>query len=126
MPEAKIDEDRLDAWRKQRAKVAEAERDERIRKRDEARLKLEAEKRRLQRDTARALLPQEDAIWYLTTIATPLFEARVVIAITQPDDGVARQSATILGQLTGSDDLQEVFMANEYVHSQALMDQLAY
>jgi len=158
MPEAKIDEDRLDAWRKQRAKVAEAERDERIRKRDEARLKLEAEKRRLQRDTARALLPQEDAllaahkrmrrqrfrravsfwmqfsvcvlapvaaaIWYLTTIATPLFEARVVIAITQPDDGVARQSATILGQLTGSDDLQEVFMANEYVHSQALMDQL--
>jgi len=153
-----VEDERLVEWRTARAKVAEAERDERIRKRDEARMKVEAEKRRLQRDTARALLPQEDAllvahrklrrqrfrravsfwtqfsvcvlapvaatIWYLMVIATPLFEARAVIAITKPDDGIANQGANILGQLTGQSDLQEVFMAHEYVHSQALMDRL--
>ena len=157
-PQMKMDDDRLIEWRRSRAKVAEEERDRRVRERDEARLKLEAERRRLQRDTARALLPQEDAllvahrklrrqrfrravsfwtqftvcvltpvaatIWYLTTVATPLFEARAVVAITTPDNTSEGQSPNILGQFTGQSDLQEVFMAHEYLHSQALMDQL--
>lgn len=160
MPSAapKEDDERIIAWRETRARVAQEERDERLRKRDEARANLEAERSRIRRDTARALLPQEDAIlaarhqmrtrnfkraigfwvqfsvcvlapiaiavWYLTVIATPLFEARTVIAITKPNGANSNQADGILGRFAGTANLQEVFMADEYVHSQALMDLL--
>jgi len=155
---AKADDTRLIEWRESRAKIAEAERQERLRKRDEARSKIEAERKRFQRETARALLPQEDALvtvdkqlrrqrikrlagfwcqfcvlvaapviaaaWYLTFVATPLFEARTVIAITKPENVAGANEVGILGRLGRSDDVQDVFMAHEYVQSQAMMDQL--
>lgn len=160
MPELKpkMDSARLDAWREERQKVAEAERDERLQKRERARKALAVERQRVQRDTARALLPQEDALlrahktlrrqrfrrtavfwvqflvcvaapiavafWYLTTVATPLYEARSVVAITKPTDSDISRDAGLLGRLSSQSDLQEVFMAHEFVQSQALMDQL--
>lgn len=54
------DNSRIVAWRQDRLRVAEQEKEERLRKRDEARKMLELERKRLRRETARALLPETD------------------------------------------------------------------
>lgn len=69
-------------------------------------------------------LPVLLCLFYLTMIATPLYEARSVIAITKPGAASEQNANGLLGALNGPTNLQEVFMAHEYVQSQAMMDAL--
>ena len=61
---------------------------------------------------------------YLTTTATPLYEARSVIAITKAGGQSDIGGAGLLGAAATPAHLQEVFMAHEYVGSKALMEAL--
>lgn len=64
------------------------------------------------------------AVFYLAMIATPLFEAQSVIAITKSARTTEASRAGLLGSLQGPANLPEVFRAHAYVKSQALMDAL--
>lgn len=61
---------------------------------------------------------------YLMFVATPLYEARSVIAITKTGNSGASTQAGLLGGLDKPSNLQEVFRADTYINSQALMDSL--
>lgn len=73
---------------------------------------------------ALVLLPLAAIGAYLGTVATPLYEARSVVAVTKPSSAVEQNTNGLLGSLNAPTNLQEVFMAHEFVRSQALMDQL--
>ncbi len=62
--------------------------------------------------------------FYLMVIATPLYEARSVIAITKSVESGNASRAGLLGGVQGPSNLSEVFRAHSYVQSQALMDAL--
>ena len=61
---------------------------------------------------------------YLFGFATPLYEAQSVIAITKSSDAGSAGSAGLLGGMEKPSNLAEVFRADEYIKSQALMDSL--
>lgn len=61
---------------------------------------------------------------YLMFVATPLYEARSVIAITKTGNSGSGVQAGLLGGLEKPSNLQEVFRADTYINSQALMDSL--
>ncbi len=61
---------------------------------------------------------------YLFALATPLYEAQSVIAITRSSDASSGGSAGLLGSMERPSNLSEVFRADEYIKSQALMDSL--
>lgn len=158
LPRSDTEDERIAKWRAERTAVAEQEKAARIAKREESQKLLEAERLKRRRDTARALLPDEDALiqadvelrrrqrrrtmgalvqfaalvaapliclgWYLTQVATPLYEARAVIAISKPAAVADQDSGGLLGALGGTSHLQEVFMAHEFIQSQAAMDAL--
>ena len=60
---------------------------------------------------------------YLALIAVPLFEARAVVLIAKPSESDS-QLGGILGSLSGQSNLSEAFMAQEFIRSQEMMDQL--
>ena len=62
--------------------------------------------------------------FYLFAVATPLYEARAVVAITKPSDSGDGASAGLLGRLDDGSSLQEVLRAGTFINSQALMDTL--
>ena len=62
--------------------------------------------------------------FYLLAIATPLYEARSVIAITKSAETGNASRSGLLGGVQGPSNLSEVFRAHSYVQSQALMDAL--
>lgn len=64
------------------------------------------------------------AAYYLFAIATPLYEAQSVIAVTRSGTTADNSQSGLLGSLTSPDHMQEVFMAHEFIQSQAMMDQL--
>ncbi len=69
------------------------------------------------------LLPAALYFTYLSSYATPLYEARSVVAISKT--GPSEDSAAgLLGSLSGAAASPEIFMAHEYVLSQALMETL--
>lgn len=70
------------------------------------------------------VLPVAVVAYYLMAIATPLFEARSVIAVTQPGATHSPNTPGLLGSLNTPINLQEVFMAHEFIQSQAIMDAL--
>lgn len=70
------------------------------------------------------LLPFACAFYYLNTIVTPLYEARSVIAVTKPGAGSEPTNSGFLGSLSSPTNLQEVFMAHEFIRSKAMMDML--
>jgi capsular polysaccharide transport system permease protein len=61
---------------------------------------------------------------YLVFVATPLYEARSVIAITKTGDTGGSVQAGLLGGLEKPANLQEVFRAHTYMKSQSFMDAL--
>lgn len=61
---------------------------------------------------------------YLGFVATPLYEARSVIAITRAGETGSGVQAGLLGSGEKPANLQEVFRADTYIKSQALMDSL--
>ncbi len=62
--------------------------------------------------------------FYLTAIATPLYEAQAVIAITKSSDAGSGSRSGLLGSLDKPSNLPEIFRADTYIKSQALMDSL--
>jgi len=62
--------------------------------------------------------------FYLFAVATPLYEARSVIAITKAAETGNASRSGLLGGVQGPSNLSEVFRAHSYVQSQALMDAL--
>ena len=71
------------------------------------------------------IVPTGIVIGYLSEWAVPLYEAKSVISITKP----AKENSGGLGGLLGavgggSGDMNETFMADAYIKSQALIDQL--
>lgn len=68
--------------------------------------------------------PVAFAAYYLFAIATPLYEAQSVIAVTRAGSGAEASNSGLLGSLTSPDHMQEVFMAHEFIQSQAIMDRL--
>jgi len=68
--------------------------------------------------------PVAMAAYYLFAIATPLYEAQSVIAVTRAGGTQDASNSGLLGGLTSPNHLQEVFMAHEFIQSQAIMDQL--
>jgi len=119
----KPEDERIRKWREERHRVAEVEKAERIRRRDEARAAEALEQAKLRKEEAARLLPTNEDITsamidlerartrdqfrtllrfgmvclvpvvatfvYLVTVATPLYEARSVIAVTSP--AIAKQ-----------------------------------
>jgi len=70
------------------------------------------------------LVPVVATFVYLVTVATPLYEARSVIAVTSPAIANEATQSGILGSLNSPGNLQEVFMAHEFIQSKAIMDRL--
>lgn len=70
------------------------------------------------------ILPFALLFSYLYGVATPLYEARSVIAITNSSDAEASAPAGLLASIETSAALQEAFRADMYINSQALMDAL--
>ena len=70
------------------------------------------------------IAPTVAAAIYLFGFATPLYEAQSVIAITKSSDAGSNGSTGLLGGMERPSNLTEVFRADEYIKSQALMDSL--
>ncbi|MAM24376.1 MAG: hypothetical protein CML55_03195 [Rhodobacteraceae bacterium] len=149
------EEERIAKWRAERQAVAERERQERIRQRQEearaAELRRQKEAARLlpdpreiEEERARLLrrarlrrgrtlvafavfvvLPTLLITLYMARIATPLFEARSVTAISSaaPQEQ-AGNSGIFTGGLAAGPSLEKTFMAHEYLQSRALLTKL--
>ncbi|SEW43467.1 Capsule polysaccharide export protein KpsE/RkpR [Cognatiyoonia koreensis] len=70
------------------------------------------------------VLPMVLATVYLLAVATPMYEARSVIAVTKPVAVSGASAGGLLGSLNSAPNLQEVFMAHAFIQSQAMMDGL--
>jgi len=73
---------------------------------------------------ATCLIPWIGAAYYLTAIATPLYEARSVISVSSPSSVTETNQNGILGSLGGPSNMQDVFMAHAYIQSLAMMEEL--
>lgn len=69
-------------------------------------------------------LPFVMAAYYLRAVATPLYEAKSVIAVTKPSGVSETTTSGLLGSLNSPSNMQEVFMAHEFIQSKAMMDTL--
>lgn len=138
---------RAQAWREERARIAQ---EEQARAQSAAVLNREDEARRLLPDRAKISTAQSDfltrakvkrahllrqlaafvlgpallVLAYQSLIAVPLFEARSVVVIAKPGGGGEADLGGLLGSLAAPSQMNEAFMAHEYVQSQALMDDL--
>ncbi|MFT6605963.1 MAG: capsule polysaccharide export protein KpsE/RkpR [Halocynthiibacter sp.] len=138
---------RAQAWREERAKIAQ---EEQARAQSVSNQNREAEARRLVSDRGtigaaqsefvarakarKAQLLRQLAIFvfgpallvlgYQSLIAVPLFEARAVVVIAKPGSSSGTDLGGLLGSLAAPSQMNEAFMADEYVRSQALMDDL--
>lgn len=70
------------------------------------------------------ILPVSAVFTYIENFATPIFEARAVIAISQPNNSAASGGSGVLGVLGGSPGLSQTFQADEYIRSEALVHDL--
>ena len=70
------------------------------------------------------LAPLFIVAFYLFAIATPLYEAQSVIAITKSSDAGSGSRSGLFGSSEKPSNLPEVFRAHSYIKSQALMDSL--
>ncbi|MBY6164153.1 hypothetical protein KUV73_24980 [Mameliella alba] len=73
---------------------------------------------------ALVVFPVLVAAIYLIFVATPLYEARSVIAITKSADAGGGASPGLLSGIEKPVNLQEVLRADTFIQSQALMDNL--
>jgi capsular polysaccharide transport system permease protein len=74
-----------------------------------------------------ALLPALLAVAYETYVAVPLYEAQSVIMVAKASNVGDASAGSFLGALGaggGGSNISEAFMAQEYVHSQALLEDL--
>lgn len=93
--------------------------------RSEVLRKMRAVKRRLlYQFLVFVILPTMIVVGYLGFVAVPLYEARAVVTITKPGGEKDTGLGGILGSIGGASNMQDVFMAAEYIKSQALMDKL--
>ena len=152
------DEKRIREWREERARVAQAEKQDRIEQQKAERAKEDAAQADIRAAEVEKLVPTQHDMdrtaakisryhskkrrffvaqfamtvlapllayfIYITLVAVPLYEARAVIAITKPATEQENGIGGILGSLQGPANLQEVFMADEFVRSDALLDHL--
>lgn len=157
------EDERIQAWRAERARIAEADKAQRIQQKQAEMTQSANTAKQDQKSAALALLssvtptppsqleaetaPAQKSIpftklgnwplfcaivvapflivaFYLLAVATPLYEARSVIAITKSAESGNTQRSGLLGGVQGSSNLSEVFRAHSYVQSQALMDAL--
>jgi capsule polysaccharide export protein KpsE/RkpR len=157
------EDERIQAWRAERARIAEADKAQRIQQKQAEMAQSANTAKQDQKSAALTLLssvpptppPQLEAetapvrksipfsklgnwplfcaivvapflivAFYLLAVATPLYEARSVIAITKSAESGNAQRSGLLGGVQGSSNLSEVFRAHSYVQSQALMDAL--
>ncbi|WP_299303845.1 hypothetical protein [uncultured Litoreibacter sp.] len=161
-PTDAAEEARIQAWRAERARIAEADKEQRIRQKQAEMNQIAATAKQDKKSAALTLLsstttdaptlqaPQGPQIqsravkkasrlglffavvivpmflvaYYVLVVATPLYEARSVIAITKSADRGAPARSGLLGGVQGPSNLSEVFRAHAYVQSQALMDAL--
>ncbi|RLJ59545.1 capsule polysaccharide export protein KpsE/RkpR [Litoreibacter meonggei] len=162
-PIGETEDERIKAWRAERARIAEADKAQRIAQKQTEQVQSTQAIKQDQRTEALALLSsvQPDTIYgpaatsntahkpglfaglgnralflamvvapvllvafYLIAVATPLYEARSVIAITKPAESGNASRSGLLGGVQGPSNLSEVFRAHSYVQSQALMDAL--
>ncbi|MFQ6553816.1 hypothetical protein AAD018_015870 [Aestuariibius insulae] len=70
------------------------------------------------------LLPAALCFIYLSQYATPLYEARSVIAISRTGPSSENGAGGLLSSMSSNAASAEIFMAHEYVQSQDLMDTL--
>jgi capsule polysaccharide export protein KpsE/RkpR len=71
------------------------------------------------------IVPTGLVVGYLGWYAVPLYEAKSVISITKPANDNSGGLGGLLGAVgSGSGDMNETFMADAYIKSQALIDQL--
>ncbi|MEL7252875.1 MAG: hypothetical protein AAGL23_01775 [Pseudomonadota bacterium] len=149
------EDERIRLWREERARVAEAEKQERLEQKAAERQAEKIEQDRLRDEALKDLLPTDDQIrqtdlrlsqyhqrrrrsflrqllvmvvlpilafaLYLLFVAVPLYESRAVIAITKPATEEEGNIGGLLGSLQGPSNLQEMFMAHEFVGSDALV-----
>ncbi|SLN38007.1 hypothetical protein PEL8287_01849 [Roseovarius litorisediminis] len=154
------EEERIKAWRAERARIAEADKAARLLQREAERIQAAETAKEDRKDAALTLLsssrkgasqgrinatsisgwfsklgnwqlffamvvgPMILVMFYLFVIATPLYEAQSVIAITKSSDAGTGSRSGLLGSLEKPSNLPEVFRAHSYINSQALMDSL--
>ncbi|TDT75639.1 capsule polysaccharide export protein KpsE/RkpR [Litoreibacter halocynthiae] len=155
------EDERIKAWRAERARIAEADKAQRIQQKQ---AEMQQSAKTVEKDQTSAALkllssvtpppePEAEAkpsrklaplanwgnwplffavvvapifitAFYLLAVATPLYEARSVIAITKSAESGNASRSGLLGGVQGPSNLSEVFRAHSYVQSQALMDAL--
>lgn len=157
------EDERIKAWRAERARIAEADKAQRIQQKQAEMTQIASTAKQDQKSAALVLLssvtptppPEPEVVagsarklisyktlgnWplfcaivvapvlivalYLLAVATPLYEARSVIAITKSAESGNASRSGLLGGVQGPSNLSEVFRAHSYVQSQALMDAL--
>lgn len=76
------------------------------------------------RAAAILVVPAAITSFYLFAVATPLYEAQSVIAVSKSGSNTQNNGDGLLGGLQRSANLSDVFLAHSYIKSQAMMDSL--
>jgi len=66
------------------------------------------------------------AVYWLTYMAEPLYKSTSVISISKPQNGNSGSSSGLLGALGSSSGMENIFTADTYVRSQALLEDLKH
>jgi len=70
------------------------------------------------------LLPLAAGIYYHTSVATPLYEAKAVVLVSKVSGTNENQQTGLLNSLATPSNLSEAFKADAFIQSQAMIDQL--
>lgn len=146
-----LEKERIAAWRAERARIAEADKATRLAQMQEEKDAIEKQTEVAREDAAVAMIrattpsarppqqigrqgflrsaailvvPAAITAFYLFAVATPLYEAQSVIAISKSGTSTRSNGDGLLGGLQRSANLSDVFLAHSYIKSQAMMDSL--
>ena len=144
--------DRIEAWRAERARVAEDSKAQRLKEKEDTKVAEQAALVQEQSSKVKELLAKSEwqdngqskreksvknlqflllvilpivlTGFYLFAVATPLYEAKSVIAITRSVDASDGQKSGLLGGVQGPANLPDMFRAHAFIGSRAMMDAL--
>jgi len=70
------------------------------------------------------LLPLAAGVYYHTSVATQLYEAKAIVLVSKVSGTDDNQQTGLLNSLAAPSNLSEAFMADAYIRSQAMTDRL--
>jgi capsular polysaccharide transport system permease protein len=144
--------ERIEAWRAERARVAEGSKAHRLKEKEDTKIAEQTALVQKQSSKVKELLAKSEwqdqgqtqrekstknlqflllvvlpivlTGFYLFAVATPLYEAKSVVAITRSVDAGEGRNSGLLGGFQGPSNLPDMFRAHAFIGSRAMMDAL--